>query len=434
MSFVGGTHVSCLDELNEMMRCDYSGRASRYKLSHIDFNQLEIPDIKDSVRQFVIQDMLRRCAMQMGETMHMIGITPFIVVKRAVVIDGVKTTTESPTVLAHGSYDIYVDVDHKTMEPKYRVIIRNTGFDNHSEKHKVYVIRYSNCAGPSFVNGEVVDSPCGRLLPEYRRMKMQMQISDAAYHRSIQPITWIQHKPDPASERTTATDIEAMAANTVAQLVEGSHPDAEKDEFGHIHPKHGIMRYIKEFSAVIVPRDYTISSHVHTLPHELFDYSALRGLYSNIVDAEYVVTGVRAYDGSNAKHFSSSLSETMNTNMHKSLDLEVEDLKRGLRDMWKTVWPDDIDNISISLPYGRPMEIEPLVMLAEKGFVPMNRVVAQARKVARLSEDDYTVRGFRLDTAAPAVVPALPPPSQDGVIDANTRLAVAISDPVAAAC
>ena len=80
--------VTCLNELTEMMHSGYPGRAGRYKLSHIDFDKLEIPGVSDPVHQYIIQNTIKKSAVELATTNFLIGIFPFILVDETYVIDG----------------------------------------------------------------------------------------------------------------------------------------------------------------------------------------------------------------------------------------------------------------------------------------------------------------------------------------------------------
>lgn len=385
----GWTKVTCLDELNEMMHSDYAGRAAQYKMSHIDFSKLEMPLISDALRQFAVKDMLPHTLRLMCETMFQLGVTPFILDKQPYYVDGEKQMVEVPYVLPRGTYDIYVSLDPKTITTRLMIEIHGDEFER-AKTRKIHIVRYQNYNGPHHSDGDIVDSPCGRLLSDYRRMKIRMTTSDRAYLRASNPLSWIQHRPDPNAGKVNAAEADASSTDATAQLVAGTHPAAQIDVHGHIHEKQERIIMDKKFNTIILPKNYNMTTHSQPPPSELFDYTTALNTYSNIVDSEFNISGMRIVDGNkSAKYMSTSVAETMRENMHKSLEAVVADLERGLRNMLDTVWPEDVGKFSLRLPFGRTLDMDTLITLGEKGIVPLDQISVHARKIARLSPEDY---------------------------------------------
>lgn len=384
--------VTCLNELTEMMHSGYPGRAGRYKLSHIDFDKLEIPGVSDPVHQYIIQNTIKKSAVELATTNFLIGISPFILVDETYVIDGKNAKVKVPLILKNGTYDIVVSMDPNTTDSIFTVKIH--GLTDKAKHPRVYVVRYQSCNGPSSVNGDVVDSPCGRLLVEYRKMKARLDMASMAFDKAIRPRVVVVHRPEAAGSFLSVSDIEAQAAELTSAALDSTLRSVDMTKSGYSSEKSSEIRLfpLGDMECLLLPKEYALGPALPTIPSEMYLTGDIIKEFSSLVDSEFMVSGVRSVDsGGGSRYMSSSVSDTMTANMRKSLSTVVDDVERGIKDIWKIAIGVSIEHIAIKIPYGRPLDLSVVAMLVEKNLFPIERAREQVSKIARFTVEDAPV-------------------------------------------
>lgn len=195
-------------------------------------------------------------------------VAPFILVKCKVLFEGETTVEIVPFGLSPGEYTMTFEVDSR-MEKIYTVNLINS-----KESIKTHVVESKLGSGFSPFS-RILDSECGRLLPEWRRLRAMRDKIDILREKAHDPVSWLEFLPAAINDPLKTQE---QIYDNLLNLKEGQHGRIETAV---------VLDVNKKDNTITLPRGLTRCNNQPVVDVELLSLNEQQYKFYELADMEF---------------------------------------------------------------------------------------------------------------------------------------------------
>lgn len=347
------TKLDILPGLIDMFNEGYVSTVKNMRKSLIRFELLEIPEFKNEVVMQMIKEHMIPFASDLHDTLTLLAIAPYVLVKRKIVCTYRTETMEVPICLPLGSYEVYTEYTKK-FEKRYRIVLIGA-----MTQPKIHVLTSRFRKGPSEIDGQVCDSDCGIIYHEYARLRQRQCEVDALYRKATaQPIV-IQAMN--SASTTTQDEIEQ------AQFSLNIH---RKLDQGYEEPPQPELTYDHVNNVIVIPKRYEAARYQPAFPPELLNIAPFVHRFYGSVDMTFGIPVQSAkVDASYMNSRSRSAVDEDRTKTNAVIDHTKSDITLGLDKVLRQIFQDEHRELDIYLPHRTLIDFDNIFFLHREGVI-----------------------------------------------------------------
>lgn len=350
---ISSVHV--LPELVKVLRTGSVACAINHRINFLDVHDMHVEEVQGAkmteLMQLVIRKYWSRLFLQLDENFVLTGYCPYVIAKRTLEMDGKKVRVDVPIALRPGDYTMSqtTNEDFET-EIEFRVL-------GVMKQPDIQVVNSTTRSGPSRVNPDDIDSDCGAILHEWRKLQRRHDVAAAAQKLTIFPTLHLEHV---ISNTTRATETEVKLFN--------DHLNQRRFDMDHGGYEDETVRLElnTEQQTVVIPAMFTASRFQHVPETSLMNTTIADNDFQHFV---YNVLGIPSINENTKSTRSGRTHSAVQEDraiFMATIQRLVGDRSNAMADIWMRMYH---TRVKFHIPHRTQLDISTVAYLAEIGVL-----------------------------------------------------------------